>query len=478
MRPTPLNLQDATFLRVETQRLPTHVAGLQLFRPPTKDPAFVEGLVRELLATPPSAFFRRRLRGGLAGAVSPAWVEERELDLDFHVRRIALPEPGSRAQLERVVERLHARVLDRSRPLWETYFIEGLAGGEFAVYTKVHHAVVDGVAGVRLALAALSDRPDAPALAPWAVEVPASLGGGRKVSAAERVRRSLGTVRGLQRMSLEQSLGWLSRGVGERAGADLPFAAPRTRFNGHVDAHRRFATRSVAMSRVKAVARARDATLNDVVLALTGGALRGWLAERGESPERSLNASCPVSVRSGDGVGNNLSALLCDLATEVRSPLERLERVMTSTRRGKRQISALTSEAAEAWALSVGLLGLAPALVNGGRTLPPLSNLVVSNVPGPRGPRYLGGAELVGYYPVSVLTHGQGLNVTLLSRPDALDFGFLGARSLVDDLGRLGDALETALDELEQAVSVDLARRSSLLTGGTASVAAGSHRAA
>jgi WS/DGAT/MGAT family acyltransferase len=389
---------------------------------------------------------------------------EPTIDMDYHVRRLALPQPGSRAQLERIVERLHARMLDRTRPLWECYVIEGLAGGQFAVYTKMHHALVDGVAGVMLAMAALRDRPDAPAIAPWSIEVPEPSDAPRP-GLLTRMRQSADTLRGLQRMGLEQSLGWLSRGIGERPGADLPFAAPKTSFNGWVDGHRRFATRTLSMARVKAVAKATDATLNDVVLALLGSALRSWLAQQDALPGRSLTASCPVSVRSGDGVGNNLSALLCDLATDETDPLARLTRVLTSTRRGKRQIAGLSSGAAEAWALSVGLLGLAPALVNGGQTLPPLANLVVSNVPGPHTPRYLAGAELLGYFPVSVLTHGQGLNITLLSRAGALDFGFIGARSLVSDLGLLGDALEAALTEMEAAVETDLSRRSALLRG-------------
>ena len=458
MSSIPLNVQDATFLHVETARLPTHIAGLQVFRAPADSAGFVPQLVESLLSVPASAFFRRRLKQGAFGiGLTPAWVVDDAIDLDYHVRRIALPQPGSRAQLERLVERLHARMLDRARPLWECYFIEGLNGGEFAVYTKIHHAMADGVAGMMLALSALSADPGVPATAPWAIEPPATPVA--RPSLGERLRRGAGTVLGLQRMGISQSLAWMERSLGERPEADLPFAAPRVHFNGYVDGHRRYATRSLPMARVRRIAQATDTTLNDVVLALTGGALRTWLAERDDLPNRSLTASCPVSVRADAGTGNNLSALLCDLGTDLADPLARLDRVAASTRRGKRQVASLSPGAAEGWALAVGLAGLVPPLVNGGRTLPPLSNMVISNVPGPREARYLGGAELVGYYPVSVLTHGQGLNITLLSRGPAIDFGFLGAHSLVRDLGRLGDALEASLDDLEAAVTAQLDRR-------------------
>lgn len=471
MARTPLNVQDATFLSVETADFPTHIAGLQIFEMPEADPDFVGRLVERLVQTPAAPFWRRVLAPGALGTMLNAhWVEAEEIDLDFHVRRLALPRPGSLEQLEHLVERLHARPLDRSRPLWECYFIEGLGPKRFAIYAKVHHALVDGMGGVWLALAALAKDPEAAPTAPWSVDLP-SRPRAAAPSVSDRLSAGARVLTDLSMQNLRQSRDWAGRLTGAHARADLPFAAPHTPFNGRVDGYRRFVTRSLPLARVKAVAKATGSTINDVVLALTGSALRTWLAGQNVLPDRSLVASVPVSVAAADGAGNNLSALLADLGTDVEAPLECLQRVRESTARGKDMVSRMSRGAAEGWALIMGLAGLAPALVNGGQTLPPLANLVISNVPGPRGKRYYAGAELMGYYPVSILTHGQGLNVTLLSRGEAIDFGLTGAQSLIRDLDKLGDALEAALADYEAAVGEDLARRNAAFSPAAPAVA-------
>ncbi|MEE4302105.1 MAG: wax ester/triacylglycerol synthase family O-acyltransferase [Pseudomonadales bacterium] len=459
MARTPLNVQDATFLSVETADYPTHIAGLQIFELPEDDPDFVRRLVERLVQAPVAPLWRRVLAPGFMGTTLTAeWIEGGKIDLDFHVRRMALPRPGSMEQLEHLVERLHARQLDRSRPLWECYFVEGLEPRRFAIYAKVHHSLVDGMGGIWLALAALAKDPDAEPTAPWSVDLP-SRPRAAAPSLLDRVLSGARVLNDLHMQNLRQSLDWAGRLAGSHARADLPFAAPRAPFNGRVDGHRRFVTRSLPLARVKALAKGTGTTINDVVLALTGSALRRWLDGQDQLPGRSLVATVPVSVAAADGAGNNLSALLADLGTDTASPLERLHRVHESTARGKRIVAGLSRGSAEAWALVMGLAGLAPALVNEGRTLPPLANLVISNVPGPRGKRYYAGAELIGYYPVSILTHGQGLNVTLLSRGESIDFGLTGAQSLIRDLDKLGDALEDALAEYEVAVAEDLTRR-------------------
>jgi len=462
----PLNVQDATFLAVETADYPTHIAGLQIFEMPERDPDFVGKLVDKLVQIEPAPFWRRMVAPGLLSqTLRPEWAQAEHVDLDCHVRRVALPEPGSVAQLERLVERLHARRLDRRRPLWECYFIEGLGQNRFAIYSKVHHALVDGMGGVWLALMALATDQSAEATAPWSIDLP-DRPRAEAPSLSERFDTATRVLTDLSLQNLRQTVDWAARLSGSHERADLPFAAPVTRFNGRVDGQRRFATRSLSLKRLKAVSKATGSTLNDVLLAITGAGLRAWMLEQEELPNRSLVASCPVSVRSSDGAGNNLSALLADLATDVDAPLERLARVSESTQRGKRTIAQMSREAAQGWALAMGVLGLTPALVNGGKTLPPLANLVISNVPGPREARYFGGAKMVGYYPVSILTHGQGLNVTLVSRDGAVDFGLTGSHDLVENLGRLGDALEAALDELEAAVMADFERREQALDAG------------
>ncbi|HSG90945.1 MAG TPA: wax ester/triacylglycerol synthase family O-acyltransferase [Pseudomonadales bacterium] len=455
----PLGLQDAAFLHAETDATPNHIAGLLIFQPPAGRPDFLGELLPGLLAQRPTGFFRRRLQRGLFGiGAQPAMVEAEDVDLDYHVRRIALPQPGSRAQLERVVERIHARRLDLTRPLWEYYFIEGLAQGQVAIYSKMHHAVVDGMAGVTLAMAALStDAADA-ATAPWAVEAPTPA-----PAATESVRARLRALRergaGVRRLALENTLLGLGRMLDGSRSRFLPFDAPNTAFNQRIDGHRRLATRSIPMDRARAVARATDTTLNDIVLAVTGAALRDWLQTHETLPATSLVAMCPVSVRQGAGTGNNVSMMFGDLATDEASPLARLARVRTSTVRGKQQIGRLSSTAAQDWAGLLALGAVLPVGLGLERRVRPLANLVVSNVPGPRESRFLGGAQLVGYFPISIVTHGQGLNVTVLSRPEAIDFGLTAARSAVADLDRLADALVTAFDALEAAVMDDLEAR-------------------
>lgn len=464
----PLSAQDAIFLRAETAAAPTHVAGIEEYRIPEGHEDFVGELVDALRAQTVAPFWRRKLASGSRTLpLNPAWVEDERFDIDYHVRRIALPEPGSHAQLERLVERIHAVQLDRDRPLWECYFIEGLAGdgrpgSRFALYIKSSHALVDGMAGVMLAMGKLSkDKAGAP-VAPWAMDAP-PVEPEPEQSAFSRLRGIVRGTAGIYRLGVENTLDGMLRTLTGQPVADLPFGAPAQSFNAPVDAHRAVATRALPMKRVRAVAKAAGGTINDVAIALTGAALRRWLDDRGELPERSLSATCPVSVRSGTSVGNNVSMLLADLATDIDDPLERLARARASARRGKRQLETLSQGAAESWAILLGLAGLASAIPGlSGRVAPP-ANLVLSNVPGPREPRFFGGAELAGYYPVSVVAQGQGLNVTLLSRADGVDFGLTAARSLVPDLSCLADGLLIALEELEAAVAADVEKRSTAL---------------
>jgi WS/DGAT/MGAT family acyltransferase len=465
---TPLSAQDAAFLRVETAATPTHVAGIEEYRIPDGDPDFVTRLVETLVTQPAAPLWRRRLTSGRGMLpMTPAWEDDAHFDLDYHVRRVALPEPGSRAQLERLVERLHARPLDRDRPLWECYVIEGLAGdgrpgSRFAVYMKVSHALVDGMAGVGLAMGKLSVDADAPATAPWAVDAPPAETA-PVPTASQRLGSLFRGATGLYRLGLEQSLDAGLRALTGAPTADLPLGVPPQSFNAAVDGERALATRSLPLARVRAVAKAADATVNDVALALTGAALRRWLEHRGELGSRSLSASCPVSVRSGAGVGNNVSMIIADLATETADPLERLARAKASARRGKRQLSGLSQGAAETWATMLALGGMASSIPGLAGRVPPPANLVVSNVPGPREPRWFAGAELVGYFPVSVVMHGQGLNVTLLSRAGGLDFGLTAARRCVPDLSVLADGLQIGLEALEAALGADLDTRRTAL---------------
>lgn len=453
-----LSLSDAAFLYGESRATPMHVGGLHLYRPPAGESpeAFTRALHAELLATP--AFrrpFDQKLVWPLIGFGLPAWADDPDFDIDYHVRHSALPEPGRYRELFVLASRLHGSLLDRTRPLWEAHLIEGLESGQFALYTKMHHAMVDGVAAMRLLQSSLTEDPDDrhhPHM--LAARPPRErIRQPDRVSlraAAEHLQNSLGMIPGVTR-SLS-AMAHATRVDGDAA-MGLPYRAPRSPLNVRIGGARRVVAQSYPLDRIRAVGENFDATVNDVVLAMSAGALRRYLQETGGLPAHSLTAMTPVSVRPADAVelGNAVSAVICNLGTEIADPAERMRAIRASMAEGKAMLKGMTFHQIMGYTMFVFGPMIAPALFDLKQILRPAFNVVISNVPGPRKPLYWHGAKLEGMYPISIVIHGMAVNITVTSYVDSLDFGITACRRSVPSVQRLIDYLAGALAELEDA---------------------------
>jgi WS/DGAT/MGAT family acyltransferase len=470
---------DASFLALETTNSTGHVGGLSLLDPrEAPEPltlARLTDLVSERLPLVP--VLRRKLLGVPLGLDQPYWVDDPDFDIEYHIRELALPRPGSDAQLTEQVARLHARPLDRTRPLWEIYLISGLAKRRLAVYTKIHHSAIDGVSGAELLTALLDLTPEGrelPAAAPFAPPGPPNRARLAAVAAARLAWRPVQTARlatDLVRVlptlapALSPLVGGLL-GLGRGDGGVIrttPGRAPATPFNQPITPHRRLAIRSLPLDDVKTVKNAFGVSVNDVVLAMCAGALRRWLTDHDALPEQPLVAMIPVSVRdpaSKNALGNKVSAMLATLPTHAADPVDRLEIAHAATKAAKAQQAAIpqglvdqiTDFAPPALAARAARVVFATGVL---QRLPPF-NLVISNVPGPNIPVYLGGAKLLAHYPVSVLTDGLGLNITVVGYLGQLHFGLVGCRELVPDIDALAGYV---VDELELLVeAAELAR--------------------
>jgi WS/DGAT/MGAT family acyltransferase len=444
---------DAVFLLGESREHPMHVGGLQLYEPPDgAGPEFVREFTEALVANDEFQPTFRKHPATIMGGITPmAWAYDDDVDVDYHVRRSALASPGRVRELLELTSRLHTSLLDRHRPLWELYVVEGLRDGRFAMYSKMHHALIDGISAMKLVQRSLSNDPDDGEIrAMWSLPKPQ-----RKHDPTSRLRSLVKTAGSVA--ALGPSTVSLARAALFEQQVTLPFGAPRTMLNVKIGGARRCAAQSWSVERIKSVKRAAGVTLNDVVLAMCSGALRYYLLEQDALPETPLVAMVPVSLRKedeADAGGNLVGAILCNLATDTDDPAARLEAVSGSMRKNKSVFSQLPR--AQALALSAMNLGsLALAAVPGwvSSTSPPF-NLVISNVPGPHEQLYCGGARLDGNYPLSIAMDGQALNITLVSNAGNLDFGLVGCRRSVPHLQRLLAHLESSLKDLEAAVGV------------------------
>jgi diacylglycerol O-acyltransferase / wax synthase len=469
---------DAQFLALENARQAGHVGSLAILDPSTAPggrlgSAEVMALLRERLPLLPP--LRWRLAEVPFGLDYPYWVDDGEFDLDYHVRELALASPGTDAQLAEQTARIMSRPLDRARPLWELYVIEGLESGLVGVLTKIHHAVVDGLSGAEI-MGLLLD------LAPEGRELPEA-----EPSSAGRVPRQhellarglLGVPRYPLRMlrslpaaipNLDQTpfgtlpgAGTLSRLASRvsRDGGPGPtnLVAPKTSFNAPVTPHRRFVFGKLPLADVKAVKNAHGVTVNDVVVSICAGAVRDWLIEHDELPEDPLVAQIPVSVRTDEQFGtygNRILLMAAPLHTEVADPVERLqathESLLVMKERHRALPAALLQDANHF--VPPAVFARAARLTfafSTSRTGRPTWNLVISNVPGPQFPLYLAGAKLEANYPVSVITDGMGLNITVMSYMGSLDFGIVADRDQMPDLEFVMESLGRELDALRPA---------------------------
>ncbi|BAH50942.1 wax ester synthase/diacylglycerol acyltransferase [Rhodococcus opacus B4] len=464
---------DSLFLLGESREHPMHVGGLAVFTPAEGSSAadvramFDAALVGDRVAAP----FRKRARRSVTSLGQWGWdtLRDDEVDLEHHVRRDALPQPGGMAELMTLVSRLHGTLLDRSRPLWEMHLIEGLADGRYAVYTKIHHALADGASAMRLLRDSMSEDPHRRNMpTPWQPRNPLSAvpdagvavtpgpGSALPAMAWDAARSAAGEVAGL----LPAALGTVDRALHGKGGA-LSLTAPHTLFNVPISGARHVAARSFPIERIRLLAKHADATINDIVLTMCAGTLRAYLHTRDALPDNPLIAMVPVSLRApetgtGDRApgGNRVGVLMCNLATHLPDPAHRLETVRNCMNEGKAALQAMSP----AQVLAMSALGAAPLgvemfLGRRGPLRPPF-NVVISNVAGPRTPLYWNGARLESLYPLSIPTTGQALNITCTSSDDQIVFGLTGCRRTVPDLHPMLDQLDAELDLLETAVGL------------------------
>lgn len=463
-----LGEQDASYLYLETPETPQHVGGVSLVElPPGYQGDFFEDYKRHIASRIHLIPMLHQKLVQLPFDIDhPFWADDDEVDVDYHIRHQTVPRPGRISQLEELVGRLHSNFLDRSRPLWEFYVIDGLESGQVAIYTKIHHAAMDGAASQNL-IAMMYDPTPQPRVFPPPERKP---GGKEKVDIPEVLRGMAGhflrqEVRALQYLP-EVLKAWAKVVLPDAETLQYgkpvlpPLRTPQTLFNVGITSQRTYAMRTLPLSRFKRVAKAADAKLNDVVLAVCAGALRRYLQGRNALPKAPMTAMVPVSLNApGEPAqANQNAAVLCSLATDVADPLKRLALI----REGMLDQKRLLSNIKNALLPDLSFVG-SGALVRGmvdlyrraklADRLPPLANLVVSNVAGPPVPLYIAGARLLSFYPCSIPFHSTALNITVESYCDSLDFGLIGCRRTVPDLAELADHLGEELGALEQALA-------------------------
>ena len=447
---------DLAWLMLESRDTPMHVGGLFEFTLPEDAPAdYLKRQVEEMRAATQTVFPPWNLRlveGPLIGPRLPLMREERDVDLEYHIRHSALPHPGGQRELGILVSRLHGHQLDLHRPLWETHVIEGLEGNRFALYTKMHHSLIDGVSGMRMMLRTFStdaERRGMPAF--WSV--PAGERPRRDGDGSGAVGRVMGAARGGARAlaGLSRAAADLGRAAVDDRSLTAPYRAPRSALSGQLAGQRRFATQQYELDRVKALSRAAGCTLNDIVLYLSGTALRRYLSEHGTLPDRPLSAGIPVNLREEDdqSTGTAIGMMVAELGTNIANPRERLEAIRRSTAEAKKHLQSLPADARTYYTLLINgpyITGLVAGL---GNRAPLPFNVAISNVPGPPEPLYFNGARLDAFFPLSLLTHGAAVNITCISYAGTLNFGFTGARDTLPHMQRLAIYMGEALDELE-----------------------------
>lgn len=454
-----LSAFDATMLYSESSSVPLNVCSIACLDTSTIPGGYSFERVREHLATRLKALpeLRAKLANSQLNLDHPVWVDDDELDLEYHLHRIALPAPGGRNELVNVCSRIAAAPLDRSKPLWEMWVIEGISetdpfnAGDVGLMIKVHHAAVDGVSAANLINKLCDVEPDGPP--PEPVE---GFGGARPLEiAAGGLLRAFTRPWQLTRAVPATMSTIVSTITRARSGTAMaaPFSAPATVFNAEITSDRTIALAQLELDDVKKVKNAFDVTVNDVVMALCAGALRQYLLKRGELPDKPLIAVVPASVHDkSDRPGRNqLSGFFNNLQTHIEDPAERLRAIAESSSRAKAHSAdiAPTLLADVTQALPPALFGVAmDVLSHTPLKRTPIHNVVISNVPGPQETLYAMGAEMKALYPLGPIFHGSGLNITVMSLTGKLNVGIIACRKLVNDLWDLADGFEGALDDL------------------------------
>jgi len=467
---TPIDPTSAGFLLAENRTMPMHVGGLQLFeKPEGAGRSYVREMYEGMRAYDApdeiAPLFLKRPRRSVRTAGQWVWETDELFDIDHHVRHSALPKPGRVRELLDLVSRLHGTRLARERPLWESHLIEGLRDGRVAMYTKTHHALVDGVSAMRLLAGVMSTDPAQRGMpAPWAARPRSS----RATSEAEAARLSdlpAQAVRAALGITAEAAgmpsalVTTFRRGLRNEASA-VSLYAPRTIFNQPITGSRRFAAQDWSLDRLRSIGKATGTTLNDVVLAMCSGAIRAYLLELDALPDTGMVAMVPVGlnakqshVSSTDG-GNAVGSVMVKLATELPDPADRLRTIHASMRDGKQALSSMTPLQIQAMSAIGQAPAILPSLLRVHGIVRPPYNVVISNVPGPRTTHYFNGAKLLGTYPLSIPINGMALNITCTSYDDKMCFGLTGCRRTVPHLQRLLGHLDHELADLERAAGL------------------------
>jgi diacylglycerol O-acyltransferase / wax synthase len=468
MTPERLSGLDASFLYMETPTLHMHVAMTAVFDPSTVPGGYSFRRIRQLIndRIPLLPVFQRRLVEVPMRIGHPVWVDDPEFDIDNHLRRAALPSPGGMRELGDFAADVISRQLHRDRPLWEMWIVEGVEDGKIALVAKMHHSTIDGVSGAEL-LGVLFDMEAEPPESPALTERPLD---SRLPSGAELVSQALmaNTVRpfDMTRMALRtvRSILDVSRiRRGRSAKGALPLTAPRTSINAAIHARRRVAFAAASLADAKALKNKMGTTVNDVVLAMCTGALRTYLLAGDELPDIPLVSVVPVSVTPDVAElkgSNKVSAMFVQLPTELDDPLERLRAIHEGTKGAKEEHHALGATTLQNWAehATPNVFAVAARLYTGMRLADrhrPVANLVVSNVPGPDFPLYLGGSQLLGMFPLGPVMDGMGLNITIMSYMGVLYWGLASDARAVPRLWDIAAAIPHALTDLMEAAGLE-----------------------
>ena len=480
---------DASFLYMETPSTHAHVTGLMILERPSVDfDPFAAVYAKYASVVGELEPIRRRLIEVPFGLDHPYWIDDPNFDLSFHVRELNVAAPGRDDQLAEQVARIHGRPMDRSRPLWEVYVIDGLDSGEWALLTKYHHATIDGAAGQVMLEFMTDTEPDAPSpgeSAPWEPgTIPSDVellrltmnnlarNPLRAMRVQARIVRQFADAAGIASLSgLATRAGAAVKRIAEPGAEDRPrvemptTSAPRTPWNKAITPHRRFAMRTASLANIKRLKNATGGTVNDVIMAIGAGGLREYLLHHAALPDVPLRVMVPISIRTGEESDiwtNRVSAVVADLPTDCADPLERVARCRDAMNAAKRQFETLpAAELLDLFQFSSPVLATAASRVASQLRLadhvdPPV-NLVISNVPGPRLPLYFAGAEIAHQFPLNIITDGQGLSITVMSYLDRLDFGFVADRELIPDLSDLADMHLAEISRLFEATGAEWA---------------------
>lgn len=447
----PLHPIDFIFLTLEKRQQPMHVGGLFLFTIPDDAPStFIQDLVTDIRRSKsrPIAPFNNRLNGFF-------WDEDEEFDIDHHFRHIALPHPGRIRELLVYISQEHSALIDRAKPLWTCHIIEGIEGNRFAMYFKIHHAMVDGIAGMRLVEKSLSNDPNAKSIVPpWCVEGPRAKR--LKEPKTSKIKNILNTLKGQIQVTpkvTQELFQTVFKEMGKNPDYVSSFQAPASLFNQRVSASRRFAAQSFELDRFRNISKVLGVTINDVVLAVCSGALREYLITQNALPKKPLIAMVPASIRDDDSeVSNRITMILANLGTHKEDPLERLDIIKRSVQNAKNRFKRMSANQI----LNYSAFVYGPAGFNIASGMMPKRqafNVIISNVPGPQKPLYWNGAKLDALYPASIILDGQALNITMTSYLDKLEVGLTGCRNALPKMQNLLTHLEDEIQCFEEVIS-------------------------